>query len=736
MGLHSKIIAGGLALGALAAPAAFAQETPATPAAATPEAADAIIVTAAKREQNVQDVPISMNVVSQESLEDYNLADLKGLSQTVPSMMVLRTNSINTISLRGFGSSSANPAIDQTVALYMDGIFAGRARQYMAPFFDVNRVEVLRGPQGALLGKNTAAGAVSIVTNDPEDEFGAGATVSYLIDREGVDAFGYVTGPITDTLSGRIAIKYLDDNGWVENRATGNKDPRQDFFNARAALAWEPNENFNVVAKFQYDDDRVDGRGMAGFPASLPSGQAIRLVKSTSGQFGITDFDGQRGHHGSIVGTLGLGDLTLVSVSGYEHYKSDSWAAASHADPITFGTRFREEFQQYSQELRLVSPTGQPIEWIVGAYVDSSRHGIDNSIRYAGQFSIFNLNGQMTSYFRQNGSSLSLYGTATWNATDDLRLIGGVRWTEVEKDGFYVLVRDFGQNFIGSAPSGPFRDTLTDRQTDPSLTVQYDVTPNIMAYAGVSRGSKGGTFQGANRSVTAATFKLNPEISTNYEVGFKAQPTDWLTLNMSAYRLEFEDLQAGQYVNGILLTKNAGAAQSQGVEFVGAADWGAFRIDVSGAYNDAKYTDYPGAACTQAQINAGCVNGVTPVNGAGRSFAFVPKWSGHVQATYTTPITEGLELTLQGGAYLASEYFVDSGTYNPFWGLQEDFAKIDVRAELANIDNRWSVAVIGKNIFDEITSSGVYPWTFNTPALAVYTIDEPSSWAVQVQMNF
>ena len=230
MGDHARIVAGGLMLGALMATTAPAR---AETAADDNNTIETVIVTAARREQNLQDVPISMNVTSQEQLESFNTADLKALSMTIPSMMVLRTNSVNTITLRGFGSGPNNPATDQTVALYNDGIDAGRARQFMAPYFDVARVEVLRGPQGALIGKNTAAGAVSIVSNLPTDSFQGAVTGSYLFERKGVDLFGFVSGPLTDTLKGRLAVKVINDEGWVRNLATGNKDPRQDFFNVR-----------------------------------------------------------------------------------------------------------------------------------------------------------------------------------------------------------------------------------------------------------------------------------------------------------------------------------------------------------------------------------------------------------------------------------------------------------------------------------------------------------------------
>lgn len=729
---RARIVAGGLALGALMAAGAPAGAQAVEESATVEE----VIVTAAKREQDVQDVPISMNVTSQEQLEAFNIADMKALSMTIPSMMVLRTNSVNTITLRGFGSGPNNPATDQTVALYNDGVYAGRARQFMAPYYDVARIEVLRGPQGALIGKNTAAGAVSVVSNMPTDVFEAEVTGSYLFERSGYDMFGYVSGPITDTVRGRLSAKTVNDEGWVRNLATGNKDPRQDLFSVRGLLAWEPNDRLEVVAKFQFDDMRVDGRAMAGFPANLTKDQAIKLEKSASGLGGQTDHDYQKGYHGAITATVDLGGLTLVSVSGYEEYRSNSWAAAGHADPVNFATVFREEFQQLSQEVRLLSPTGQTFEWIVGGYLDTSEHGIDNTLRYAGRFLVFNLDGQMTSNFEQEGDTISAFATGTWHATEAARLITGVRWTRVHKSGSYVFARDFGQNFVGAVPIGPFKGDFTENHFDPSVTLQYDATDRVMVYASYAEGSKGGTFQGANRSVTAATFELLPEESKNYEVGFKARALDWLTFDAAAYRLEFKDLQSGQYVDGVLLTKNAGAARSTGVEVVAAADFDRLRFDFTGAYNDAQFTDYPGAACTQAQIEAGCVNGVTPVNAAGRRFAFVPEWSGRAQAAYEQPIGERLNATFTAAAYVSSEYFVDSGTFNPRIGIQDPYAKVDLRAELSDVDGRWSVALIGKNVTDEITSSGVYPWPFATPPLNVYTIDEPSSWAIQGRISF
>ncbi|HEX7849953.1 MAG TPA: TonB-dependent receptor plug domain-containing protein, partial [Sphingomonas sp.] len=184
-----------------------------------------IIVTATKRAENVQKVPISMSVVTGERLAEFQATDVKSIQNSVPNVFVEQTAGNDVIYIRGFGSPPSNFSFDQSVSLYMDGIYAGKLRQEQAPFFDVGRVEVLRGPQGALFGKNTAAGAISIISAGPTDKMSAAITGVYNFDQKGYDLSGYVSGPVSDTFGVRVAVRLQDQDGWITNLYNGKKEP-------------------------------------------------------------------------------------------------------------------------------------------------------------------------------------------------------------------------------------------------------------------------------------------------------------------------------------------------------------------------------------------------------------------------------------------------------------------------------------------------------------------------------
>lgn len=236
-----KIGAAAIALTAASTPA-NAQQIANAQSAAPPEnaAAPEIIVTATKRAQSVQKVPISMTVIGSEKLAEFQATDMKSIVNSVPNVAIQRANGNDAIYIRGFGSASSNFAFDPSVSLYMDGIYAGKQRQAPAPFFDVERVEVLRGPQGALFGKNTAAGAISVVSANPTKEMSAGLTGTYNFDQKGYLLDGYVSGPVTDTLSVRFALRLQDQDGYVHNLGTGAWDRRDEMQMFRATARWEP----------------------------------------------------------------------------------------------------------------------------------------------------------------------------------------------------------------------------------------------------------------------------------------------------------------------------------------------------------------------------------------------------------------------------------------------------------------------------------------------------------------
>jgi iron complex outermembrane receptor protein len=282
------------------------------------------------------------------------------------------------------------------------------------------------------------------------------------------------------------------------------------------------------------------------------------------------------------------------------------------------------------------------------------------------------------------------------------------------------------------------------------VTLQYKVVEDVMVYAGWSKGSKGGAFQGSTNSITSANFAVKPEVSNNFEVGVKSTWWNWLTVNATAYYLKFKNLQAGQYTGTppVLITKNAAEAESKGVELVMNANldqWiDGLSFGLTGNYIDNHYTDSPGASCTFASTlpaNGGC--GLNPLlagtfttgpnagqlfNAKGLRFGALPAWQGTMQLNYVHPIMDGLKVELNLTADMQSSYWDDAGVMDPRYGIQNGNTKLHFRVALGDENDRWSVALIGRNVTDVLTTSaGVYAIA---PA-RIYAIDEGRSISIQ-----
>jgi iron complex outermembrane receptor protein len=703
-------------------------------------AIDEIVVTAQKRAQNVQDVPISMNVVSQQQLEDFNISTIESLQSWIPNLFISKTNANNGMYLRGFGSAPNNPGFDQTVSVYIDGIYAGRSRQLMAPFFDVQRIEVLRGPQGALLGKNTAAGAISFITADPTQEFEGSASLSYNFDRPGTNLHGFLSGPISETVSARIAMQYNKLDGYIHNIATGQDDNEVDEKGIRLTLKYEPSDAISVIGKMQYDDFQMDGNSSTHYsPPTLPIGDALPDAiknKDTVGAFGVRAFDAQDGFNASLTANFALaGDYTITSITGYSSFTSHRLGPPGYDDADSnFRAEYHEDFDQISQEVRLVSPTGRTVDFIVGAYADDA----DYSMLNFSQYELFFSEGLTEINFDQSSKTFSAYVNATWNVSDSVKLIGSGRYTDNEKNGNYVST----VTGMPLAPSQSARtlppDTIDETHFDPSITAQYFFASGGMVYASYSEGSKSGAFEVLSRGVLPESFKTEAEEATNYEVGIKISPWESVNLSLSAFILEFDNLQVSAYDLDLLqsVTKNAASARSEGVEGTISMQLSE-HILVNGAisYVDAKYTDFPGATCTFLQPSPPCE---TPTNNIkGYRIPFSAKWSGFVRGSYIRPIGQSLQYGVIGVVAFRSDYYIDQGGYNPNYGLQEAYQKYDVRLELGDQEGQWSVALIGRNLSDEITGTQSYLWPLQPPAsAAIGGVDEPRSIALQANFWF
>ncbi len=743
---HSNLLAGvaTLAMLATAAPAmAQTADDGADTAAGASGSGNEIIVTAQKRAQNIQDVPISMEVVSGQRLDDFNSNDIKAVMNYTPNVFVQSTAGNDVIYIRGFGSPPANFAFDQSVSLYVDGVYAGRSRQAQAPFFDLARVEVLRGPQGALFGKNTAAGAVSVVSAGPTDRFEGKLTANYNFDFKGTDFSGYLSGPLTDTLSARLAMKVLNQQGYIRNLATDHDDPEIKQQLLRLTMKWEPSANFDYTAKVEYANRDVVGGITVSSP--LTSAQDPHLTryldKSALGDEGTKT----KSVMISGTGNIAIGDYTLTSVTGYSWFNANIVNGFDQTIPGGGGAftnnsvynSFPERFEQFSQEIRLLSPTGRTFDFIVGAYYDHGKYRLD-------QLQGFNIAdlfgspyfGRIDSRFNQTSESWSLFGQGTLNLADTFRVIGSLRYSHTSKDADFASRLVYGPFAI--RPISSADGSLSEGNVDPSATVQFDVAPRIMLYATYGRGSKSGGFVSNTLGTTNATFAFKPERSTNYEAGVKSTLFDGkVVANVSVYDTQFKNLQVSVYqpASSSYLTGNAASATSKGIEG-SLALYLSPNLDItaSGAYQDIKYDDYPGAACLASQPST-----CTPAtnNLAGYRLAYTSKWTGNVSAHGRVPLGDDLKLDITGVAAGRSKYF-DSDNQSPIFGIQKGYVKLDLRVQLSDADERWFLAFVGKNLTNELTTGSA----FNLPApitavpRAILYLEPPRNLSIEAGFKF
>ncbi|ALC11342.1 TonB-dependent receptor [Sphingopyxis sp. 113P3] len=726
-----------------AAQPAMAQEMEAQPAAVE-RAADDIVVTAQKREQSLQDVPISIAVVTGEALSDFHAKDMADIAASVPNLFVERLNAADVIYIRGFGSAPSNFAFDQSVSLYQDGIYAGRGKQFEAPFFDIERIEVLRGPQGALFGKNTPAGAISIVTANPTPTFEAGITGTYNFDLEGTEFTGYVSGPVTDNLGVRLAVKALDLGGYIPNRTTGKRDPRRNQTLARLTLQYE-NAGFDATAKLEYSRSRTKGAAIVLSTVTAP----LEITKDRFADdypFGFAESNNVTSKNASLTANYEIGDHVLTSITGYSAYDANRSNSYAKDVPAIFLNRIFEEFEQFSQEIRLASPEGKPLEYIVGTYFDWSDYELEYPRYYTGLPS--GLTGSNNSLFDQSAQTLSFFAQATANLSSAFRIIGSARYTRTKKRGNFETITLSGMPFGAETTA---KGRISEDNVDPSLTAQFDVTPDVMLYASYGRGSKSGGFVSNTVGTVDSTFIYRPERSTNYEVGVKAALLDrMLTLDLALYDLTFKNLQTSVYDPTLsppgFVTKNAASATSRGIEWsVGLrpAQW--LKLSWSGAYQNAEYDNFPGASCLTSQPISVC-NPAAPVgapnnpannNLAGYKLAFSSKWSGSIQAQIKAPIADRYLLATTAAMNYRSKFFI-SDNQDPVYGIQPSYQKLDLRVEFGDRDERWNVALVGRNLTNERTYSFAFLWPGSlsyTPSGHRY-LEETRTIAIEGNLRF
>jgi len=766
-----------------------------------------VVVTAQKRAQSLQDVPIAISAMSGEKIDDTGITSLEELTLYIPNVTINGGGATPNLFIRGIGSGT-NPAFEQSVGMYIDGVYAGRGPLAAVPTtMDLERVEILKGPQGILFGKNTIAGAINITTAKPSDEFEGMLEALYEPDHEEQQYNLMLTGPLTDTLAGRLAVRYDAMDGWWDNVTNGDQGPDMSNWYARGSLRWDASDTVEIHTKYEYGDFNRDARptvvyqsdfiGQENFAGSVPF-----PVKSDTdkGAGDIGDDNETETNVFAVTVNWDVNFATFTSISAYSGYDMDRNENSDIAAVASINRSLSESYDQYSQELRFVSPGGEAVDWIAGGYyqyseLDISRRNEALDFALSGPLGVrgalLQTEAPIPSTFEQDSDSWAIFGQATWNATDVLRVTGGIRYNEetkdldkvTEQDQLKIRVPGTDLSFLANPLTGDLVDDLRQhsftnlsRDEDKwtfSGSLQWDATDNAMLYASVSTGFKGGGYDenysnegefvrkanpvtgeltGEVREGTdASVLNFDDETVVAYELGAKMGLLDGAAeVNVAIFRMEYDDLQVSSLVGDVYEVGNAGEAISQGVEIDGR--WLLTeRLTIGGsvAYLDGSYDDFKGATCTVPQTtdpanNPGCLrddgsNIEVPLEAGGQDLTdetllFAPDWSANINAQYVMPLTASMELITSVDVNYTDEFYsaldLDPST------VHDDATKVNARIALASLDDSWSVAIIGKNLTDEDTQM----WKNDVPTTdsnSYFGIPErPRSIAIQARYRF
>ena len=750
---------------------------------------DEVIVTAQSRPKGLQDVPISVAAVDASVIEDTGIVKIEDLTSLVPNFTYAETGITTAFLIRGIGSG-VNQGFEQSVGVYVDGVHYPRGQQVRAPFLDLERVEVLRGPQSILFGKNSVAGAINATTAKPTDSFEGSLFGSYEFEDGATVVEGMLSGPLSDRVRARVAGRYRDFDGFQENLTLNRDEPAREELTLRGTVEMDVTDTLIATFKAEMTEFDTIGRNIevenaVAAPAGTPFG-GLTYPQILIGVFGqdpsVADFtqDGRRHSNGDnsfnemqtyqLTLDWALGDHTLQAITAYENLSYTELCDCDFTGARVFNARLQEDYSQFSQELRLTSPADDTLEYIVGAYYQSSDHGYGDQI-VVDQDSIIPIavnlqtgtpgnpadgagplvSGTQAARLAQVDSTvLSVFAQVDWHIRDNLTLQLGGRITNEDKDGTRRL--DIQTNTGAALPAAQggapiiyanlFGITSSNLEAlaalgdptsqfflanlgnavlpeqnrnvtkfSPDVKLVWDVNADTLLYASWARGFKSGgfDFRANNRGQFAsseAAFQFDDEEATNYEIGGKFKLGSSAELNATAFFTQFDNLQISIF-DGILgfNVGNAASSEVKGIEVDGR--WAVtdhIRLTGGAALTDFEFTDFKNGQCygTQALDNPNDPrlqpNGLCDYTGLKNNL--VSDFSGNLALDFDAPVSDDFEVMGLVSLNYVSEYNA-SQTQDPK-GVQEGVARINARLAVGPVDGPWELALLGKNITDEI----------------------------------
>lgn len=685
-----------------------------------------IIVTAQRREQNLQDIPISISVFTSEQMEDLRINQPADLATYTPGLYVSTGIAGNPIfSLRGIGMNNNESNQNPAVTPYIDQVPLPSIAMMGFQMFDLERVEILKGPQGTLYGRNVTGGAINFITRKPSQEFDSSFSATYgrlnLIEIEAA-----VGGGLSDNLAGRLAVHSITRNGWqtlITGIQPGDVDSNNgevDRQSARGSLLWTPSETFDLhfVLDYGKGDSETLGYKHAGTSLRTDPGVPCSYVttgirneqecasfaiirtgnggepvtgdllafsdpdeppRTVFGNFTRGNIDDVRSWGISNTMNWILGRTVLTSVTGYRNM--DRSFGFSNGVPFLLDDTFRElEIDVFTQELRLASDASWgKFQWVVGVYYGKDK--IDDTILF--DFRDHRLfSGLFNSTFYQKTRDLAVFGHLEYQLNDQFRLIGGLRFTD--EDRFFR----YSGSIVGPGPVPiPFFEDTVDA-SEPTGKLGVDWTPNqdMLVYFSISRGFKGPGFPATISFSEQQSAPFDTETLWAYELGMKSTLADGkLQLNAAAYYYDWKDFQATTAVDRegirLIVLANAGDAEVYGVE--AEVSW----------YATDEFILRAAVNIMEAEIKTGEFKGDTPVQS--------PSFSSMIMASWRPNTTFGSFQPFINVDY-SYRSKIELALPNNIADAQSGYGLLGLRAGIVSADGQWEFSVWGRNLTNKL----------------------------------
>ncbi len=744
---------------------------------------DEIIVTSRRYEESLQDVATSVNAMTSDYLRNQGINTVNDVVDFSPGGAFVRFNKMQAeYSMRGINSQSEGSSGDSSVQSVVDNVVITKDFLKNPAMFDIERVEVLRGPQGTSFGRNASAGLIHVITKRPTDVFEAGFTASAdTFNSVGVD--GYISGPLSDKVAGRLAVNYDYTDGYMERLSTGERLGGEKNFAIRGSLLFNPSDNLQVYLKVEYnkDDDETSIRRSADCTqptldgtGSSPAAQALgpghpRWVDDNGNPFTFTDScdfwkteisDGDFFIKRDMINASAEvvyninDDVAMTSVTSYIDGDNEYLIEGNGTPRNVLFQANKNDAWIFSEEIRLDNhASADRIKWLFGLYyMQDHQDRFDENQLFVGE-AAYGLNRAPTFDTRVNvgdTESLGIFGELSYDLTENLTARGGIRWSKDNKDytsqhfgfGRAAILEGFADctffppagmfncgsegNPIGLVDPVSTSDSWSHVSYKASL--EYKTDDDMLLYALVSSGYKTGGFQNEPFLVEDQTIPYDKETSTNYELGFKGDLGERLRLNASAFYISYVDMQILQFFevgeSFSQIVRNAKGANVYGIEVEGVLHiTDNFRLSGSLAVIDSVFKDG-----TLIQTGPG---ELTDLGGTRTDNA--PTWTGTAIAEYDIEVGNGNLLTLRGDWRGRSDVFDDLGEVEE--RRRPSVNKFGARISFTPESDAWTASVWGKNLTQEADIIGIGPPQPNNLQRPV-AFAPPRSFGVEFSARF